>query len=1370
MKISVAICIYNDFDFIEECIGRVYDLADEIVILDGPYGYCEPMLKYFDLYYSDPPDALRKISGLRKVRYEFGMFENEKSKRVALYQMCNSDVVMLLDSDELIVDIHRDELERFFQSDKKVACSSFNNLVRSNCLSEKPTRKFIFFKRQDISAEEHLNYTWLVGVDQVEPNREFMYLPPVTEMAHLTLMRSPYFNMVKYCFYSRLYYYSRGMHDQLNKLFGRPFEALSNKGLSPNEIKEIFRRSYSALINFSVETPLFKIALPTIDSRFDEVAEITFLTENQRVRVLNSVESYHYMDIPKHLLAGDEVHFSFLTRDIEMIEVEIIVHNYATCTKLAIELDITRAGEVHGSYVLPHDSAGLFGTLIKFKAECDEPDGVGTVTQFVIKRRFGIYGNCQTESLRDFLLASRSFCQRYLFEETPGRLVHMMNDQDVKAFHKKIYRIDHLITQPIGDTFAGNPEFGSNAIFQSLRPDAKVFMLPNLFFTGYAPDSYCVTFRKKFLQKPMPVHDVNFMYSYLKYGGKRDFVRADYEKKLAGLDFYSAKFIHSHVEKNISELAARESEAREKFKNRNVHVYSYSKFVAHWYDKTLVHYSDAHPTEFVFSKLAQEILEDLGLENDVQPTTLGEKGVVPFYKSIDSALGLDACSTPIYLGNRDVSFDEYFRRYCDAYDEIEKRELFGYISRNVTKVVVTNHKTGTLLMQSILGEYCSRYRLRLLDLNHYLLANRNEVDPTFDFQQYDFIFATHAQHFEKLVNAVPNLRYRAIHLIRNPYEIIMSGVRYHQITDEEWCNKRIFVADKYGRCGFRRIAAYNVDASGQVGDYSYRDIMNSLPADEKVEFEIRNHASTFGTIGSIARFLKRFRRDGNVATVRLEGIATDKCINDVFEFLALNEDFLEHYRSKVGARTWLGRHVTNADGKDTYKSSFNDKLYHVFAAASGFSVLHDFGYALDSALQEYFTVAEEPSESDPVPVEADGSTKSADDVPIIPAQGSADELYAVGEKLFALGKLDLAREAFERELALDDSRVSTLGRLGDICVRLREYEDALVYFQRIGSLMEVTPAWVDIGLANAYRALKQKNVDEVCAVGEKLLALSKLDLARQEFERALALDDSRISTLGRLGDICMRLKQPEEALVFYERVDTLSEVKPAWVDISLANAYRALKQKNVDEVCAVGEKLLELGKLDLARQEFERALALDDSRVSTLGRLGDICMRLKQPEEALVFYERVDTLSEVTPAWVDIGLANANRALKQKNVDEACAVGEKLLALGKLDLAREAFERALALDDSGVSTLGRLGDICVRLGDYEDAVVYFQRIGQLIEVTPVWVYIGLANAYQALKQQEPAIMNLRLALPLMQDSEALQSRLEALEAACAQEG
>jgi len=883
--------------------------------------------------------------------------------------------------------------------------------------------------------------------------------------------------MVKYCFYTRLYYYSRGMHEQLDKLFGRPFDTLSNKGLSADEIKSIFRRSLPALINFPVEAPLVKRTVATMGPKFDQVARITFLTEDQHVTVLAAVESYHYLNIPKHLLSGDEVHFSFLTHDVKAIQAEIISHSYAACTKLAIKLEISGAGEVHGSYVLPDDAAGLFGTLIGFKATCGER-GVGTITQFIIKQRFGIYGNCQTESLRDFLLSSNSFRRRYLFEETPGRLVHMMNEDDVKEFHKRIYRIDHLITQPIGNNFGNSQDFGSEAILGRLRPDAKVLMLPNLFFTGYAPDSYCVTYRKKFLQEPMPVHDVNFIYSYLKHRGNRNEVRADYTKKLADPDFYSAKFIRSHVQKNISELAARELDSREKFKRNNIRFYAYSKFVARWYDKVLLHYSDAHPTEFVFSQLAQEILEYLGLANDLQPVFLGEKGVVPFYKSVDAVLGINACSTPIYVNNREVSFDEYFRRYCSAYDKLERHELFGYISRNVTKVIVTNHKTGTMLMQGILREYCAKYRLRLLELNQHLSGNKDQVDPECDFQGYDFIFVTHAQHFEKLVNAVPYLRYRAVHLTRNPYEIIMSGVRYHQVTDEGWCNKKLFVSDQKGHCGFKRIAAYDVDKNGQVGDYTYREIMNSLPDEGKVEFEIRNHAATFGTINSIDHFLKRFRGDGNVTTIRLEDIGTDECVAHVFKFLALNEEFADNYRSKVGSKQWLGKHVTNKDGKDTYEGAFNERLYHLFAAEFGASVLREFGYAPDSPAPEY-SLSEGAAEQQMQALKHDAgvdsqAAKSAEEIPVIPDQGSADELHAAGDKLLTLGKFDLSKEAFKRSLARDGKRVSTLGRLGDVCVRLREYQDAIIYYQRIGELVDVPPVWVYIGLANAYQGLEQK--------------------------------------------------------------------------------------------------------------------------------------------------------------------------------------------------------------------------------------------------------------------------------------------------------
>lgn len=1072
MKISVAICIYNDFDFIEECVNRVYDFADEIVILDGPYGYCEPMLKYFDLHYQGLPEPLREIAKRPKVRYEFRIFENEKAKRIALYEMCLHELVMLLDSDELIVAINKEELERFRQSDKAVASAGFNNLVRSNCRIGGPTAKFIFFKRSDVNAEEHLNYTWLVGVDQEKPNAELMYRPPIMEMAHLTLMRSPYFNVVKYCFYTRLFYYSRAMHDQEDRLFGQPFEALAGMGLELAEIKDIFRRSLPALINFPENESLTRISLPTINPMLDRLMGNQFLSGNQRVRLLNSVESHHYLKVPEHLRAGDAVHISFTIRDIDSVEVTLVIHDYQARTSIPFELETPRAGEVHGTCVLSVDAAKLFGALIKFKARCSDPNRAGTITNFAIKRRFAIYGNCQTETLRDFLLSSNAFNRQHVFEETPGRLVHMMSEQDIQEFHDRLYRIDYLISQPIGDNFggSGNRLFGTTAIVARLRRDAQVIMFPNLFFTGYAPDSYCVTYRKKFMQRPMPVHDVNFIYSYLKHHGERESVSADYAKKLSDPAFYSVEFIRDHVAENIAELEAREVEASEKFKSDNVRFFPYSGFVAEWHDKILLHYSDAHPTEFVFDKFAEKILDFLGLENDLKAVVVAEKGVLPFYRSIDLVLGIDACATPIYLNNREVTFDEYFTQYSDEYDKIGARALFGYVSRNVTKVVVTNHKTGTLLMESILREYCARYNLRLLEMNDHLATNNarfglnlDDMDPEFNYQAYDFIFITNSQHFERLVKASPNLRYRVIHLIRNPYEIIMSGVRYHQITDEQWCNKKLFVADARGTCGFKRIAQYDADVNGLAGECSYRDIMRLLPDDQKIEFEIRNHGSTFGTINCIASFLKRFRTDGNVSTVRLEDIATEECINHVFEFLSLNEDFLESYRSKVSSRGWLGRHVTNTDGKDTHQRAFSERMYDLFAAEFGSSVADDFGYGGNSPPPKYSAVTQESSAGVSAGFPADVTDKA-----------KADELYELGDTLLESGELNAAREAFEGSLRLDGNRLGTLGRLGDVNVQLRRYQEALGYYGRIGRLVDVVPVWVNIGLANAYEALGQR--------------------------------------------------------------------------------------------------------------------------------------------------------------------------------------------------------------------------------------------------------------------------------------------------------
>ena len=245
MNISVAICIYNDFDFFSESIDRIYNFADEIVILDGPYGYCIPLLKLLDLFYEKMPPALETVVKKPKVRYEYRLFENEQAKRIALYEMCRGDIVMLLDFDELVTTIHHEDIDAFMDSDKSVGSACFQNHVRSNIVSVEDTRKMIFFKRSTISALQHLNFTWLVGINQEKPDLNIVFQKPLVDVAHLTLMRSPYHSTVKYCFYTRLFYYSKGPLNQINRLFGKPFDDISALNISITDLEIYLRRTKS---------------------------------------------------------------------------------------------------------------------------------------------------------------------------------------------------------------------------------------------------------------------------------------------------------------------------------------------------------------------------------------------------------------------------------------------------------------------------------------------------------------------------------------------------------------------------------------------------------------------------------------------------------------------------------------------------------------------------------------------------------------------------------------------------------------------------------------------------------------------------------------------------------------------------------------------------------------------------------------------------------------------------------------------------------------------------------------------------------------------------------------------------------------------
>ena len=151
-------------------------------------------------------------------------------------------------------------------------------------------------------------------------------------------------------------------------------------------------------------------------------------------------------------------------------------------------------------------------------------------------------------------------------------------------------------------------------------------------------------------------------------------------------------------------------------------------------------------------------------------------------------------------------------------------------------IIGSYHKSGTALFKNIWFKY--------------LKNNKDGYKFKFDI---DF-----DMHFERVTDdMIKNTK--CVVIIRNPYEIIMSGVRYHQITSEIWCNKK---EDKYN-------------------GLSYRQHIQKLNYDDKIIFEMENCA--YQTINGIYNNMKNRNFNNNVLFIKLEDLYEKKNIPMICE-------------------------------------------------------------------------------------------------------------------------------------------------------------------------------------------------------------------------------------------------------------------------------------------------------------------------------------------------------------------------------------------------------------------------------------------------------------------------------------------------------
>ena len=213
MKKAALVNYCNDYDMLKlQYESGQFDYYDRVYIFDGPYSYVQDSTIYEGdcLSFSDT-ELGKEILSNNKYIYSYARYEDERTKRIEAYKLIEEDIIFLHDSDEFF-NYDLESVENFLNSEKSIGYFRCQNLcldgVRFSTNSKNseldvPLAAFVF-KKNHIAAENHIDYRWLIGVNQSPQNPNLKYPIALAQAYHFTEMRSHLGQKQKYLFYTLL--------------------------------------------------------------------------------------------------------------------------------------------------------------------------------------------------------------------------------------------------------------------------------------------------------------------------------------------------------------------------------------------------------------------------------------------------------------------------------------------------------------------------------------------------------------------------------------------------------------------------------------------------------------------------------------------------------------------------------------------------------------------------------------------------------------------------------------------------------------------------------------------------------------------------------------------------------------------------------------------------------------------------------------------------------------------------------------------------------------------------------------------------------------------------------------------------------------
>ncbi|MBU6297019.1 MAG: sulfotransferase [Alphaproteobacteria bacterium] len=319
------------------------------------------------------------------------------------------------------------------------------------------------------------------------------------------------------------------------------------------------------------------------------------------------------------------------------------------------------------------------------------------------------------------------------------------------------------------------------------------------------------------------------------------------------------------------------------------------------------------------------------------------------------------------------------------------------------------------------------------------------------------------------------------------------------------------------------------------------------------------------------------------------------------------------------------------------------------------------------------------------------------------------------------GRLAEAERSYRRLAALTPTDAALHCRLGQIQYRLGRQADALTSLQRSLSLKPDAPV-TRIALGNVFETLNRPFDALVC------------------YRDAQALDPSMAEPYNRAGVVLAAIGRHADAVSVFERA---VEHAPDSAAV-LTN---------------MGDALGAVGRIDEAVSCFERALALEPTLVPARFNLGKALTTMERHEEAVTQFQRVfdeqpdypDALFSLAKSlFAALRAAEALEAFERLAATEprlaAVGAGHALKALGRLDEALAAYERAVALAPASPSLHLAISDLR-HFGEDDPQTAAMEALlpdaARFNDAERVALHFALAKAYEDVGRYQQAFEQLR---------------------------